>query len=99
MLGTGYEQFHSPTGMNGLAKVDGDRLDILALDASAPGTGQLRAFIDQCKREFETICIWEIWNPLLEEILRRYGFRAFKRAVDKDTDEEMDGYRYDAGKG
>ncbi len=96
ILGTGYDRFKSPTGMNGLAKVSANRIDILALDATIPGTGQLRNFIDQCKREYETVCIWEVWNPWLHEVLRRYGFRALREA-DPDTGEELDGYRYDAG--
>ncbi len=93
MLGTGYEQFHSPTGINGLAKVNGDRVDILALDARDPGSGQFRTFMDQCKQEFETICIWEVWSPVLRSVLPRYGFSPFSE-VDKDTGEALKGFRY-----
>ena len=98
MLGTGYEQFHSPTGINGLAKVNGDRVDILALDARDPGTGQFRIFMDQCKREFETIYIWEVWNPTLRHVLARYGFLPVTEK-DLDTEEELKGYRYVSGRG
>ncbi len=98
LLGTSYQRFSSPTGMNGLAKVSKDRIDILAVDAMIPGTGQFRTFIDQCKQEFETVCIWEVWNPWLHEVLQRYGFRAVEEK-DPDTGEELKGYRYDAGKG
>ena len=97
LLGTGFVRFASPTGMNGLAKVHGERLDILALDATAPGTGQLRAFIDQAKREFDTICVWHVWNPLLDGILQRFGFRACVE-IDRDIGEPLEGYRFDSGR-
>lgn len=74
--------------------MEGDRIDILALDARDPGTGQFRTFMDQCKREYETICIWEAWNVVLREVLLRYGFR-FCSEVQKG--ESLKGYRYDAG--
>lgn len=98
ILGTGYSRFESPSGLRGLAKVHGRRLDLLVVDASRPGTGQFRAFIDAAKREFDMIYLWEVWNPALDLILQRYGFRACREA-DLDTGEILDGYRYDAGRG
>lgn len=74
MLQTGYNRFSSPVGIDGLAKVNGDRLDILAVHAATPGFGQFREFMKLCKKQFNTICIWEIWNPSLEAALLRYGF-------------------------
>jgi|SRR3989304_3216074 len=96
VLGTGYSRFQSPTGIDGLAKEEKDRLDLLAFNALVPGIGQFRRFIQRCKREYETICIWEIWNPMLHEVLQRYGFRAYSEK-DRDTGELLEGYRYDAG--
>lgn len=98
VLGTGYLRFQSPTGIDGLAKVKENRLDLLAFNALVPGVGQFRRFIGRCKREYETICIWEVWNPWLHEVLQRYGFRAYSE-VDRDTDERLEGYRYDGGRG
>ena len=96
LLGTGYLRFQSPSGIDGLAKENGDRLDLLAVNALVPGIGQFRRFIQRCKREYETICIWEVWNPMLHEILQRYGFRAYSEK-DRHTGERLEGYRYDAG--
>ena len=97
LLGTGFERFESPTGLHGLARTSGKRLDLLAVNATKPGSGQFRAFIAQAKREFETICVWEVWNPLLDLVLPRYGFRYYEEA-DARTGEPLAGYRYDAGR-
>jgi hypothetical protein len=96
LLGTGYERFESPTGLQGLARTSGKRLDLLAVNATEPGRGQFRAFIGQAKHEFETICVWEVWNPLLDLVLQRYGFRV-RVEIDERTGDSLVGYRYDAG--
>jgi hypothetical protein len=80
-----------------LAKENGNRLDLLAFNALIPGLGQFRRFIQRCKREYETICIWEVWNSWLPEVLQRYGFRAYSE-MDRDTGEPLEGYRYDVGR-
>jgi hypothetical protein len=71
----GYNRFETPHGVRGLASVTGDRLDILSVEASVPGCGQFRRFIASAKKAFSTISVWEEWNPLLGDILKRYGFR------------------------
>lgn len=94
LLGTNLFRFRSPTGLNGLAKIVGeDRLDLVAVDALIPGTGQFRTFINRAKEEFSTLCIWEVWNPVLEEVLPRYGFHPHKD-TDADTGEKLEGYRW-----
>ncbi len=98
VLGTGYERFYSETGMNGLAREDGDRLNLLALDASNPGTGQFREFIEQAKKEYKTICIWHVSHEWLKLKLLEYGFRPYDEN-DIITTELLKGYRYDAGTG
>ncbi len=75
MLGTGYKRFESSVGINGLAKVSGKRLDILAVIARTPGKGQFRRFIAAAKNAYETVAVWEDWNPVIGEALQRYGFR------------------------
>ena len=87
-----FMRFVSPLGVNGLVQVRSPRLDILAVIASQPGTGQFRAFIAQAKTEFDTICIWECWNPLLPEILPRYGFQP---ATDFIDHQQLTGFRWD----
>lgn len=74
ILGTGYWRFQNTSGIGGLAKWTEDRLDILAVHADAPGTGQFRRFIADAKLHWSTICIWEDWNPMLGPALKRYGF-------------------------
>lgn len=74
MLGTGYAEFESSTGLNGLAKIEGRKLSLLAVVATEKRTGQFRKFIAQAKRKFDTIEIVEVWNINLRRVLLRYGF-------------------------
>lgn len=73
-LGSDYQQYHTAGGLDGLARVDGDTLNILFIGASNPGTGQFRAFVTAAKARFSGIVFWSIWNPKLEKTLERYGF-------------------------
>lgn len=74
ILGTGFQCFRSPLGPEGLAKWTPSRLEILAVHSSLPGRGQFRDFIAAAQRHWPTICIWEVWNPILQDALPRYGF-------------------------
>lgn len=75
MLGTGYKRFESSVGINGLAKVTGKRIDILAVVATRQRTGQFRRFIAAAKNAYDVVAVWEDWNPVISEALQRYGFR------------------------
>lgn len=76
VLGTGFKQFESPTGIHGLAKLTKrDRLEVLAVLATNPGAGQFRAFIEGAKAEACSITFLSIMNPLLAATLKRYGFK------------------------
>lgn len=92
ILGTGYLRFQSPMGMNGLAKEEGIHLHILAVDASEKGKGQFREFIQQCKNEYEVISLWEVWNPIVETALQRYGFQ---RVEEFRIDAVVKGWRWE----
>ena len=95
-LGTGYSRFKSPTGISGLAKDNDGVLSILAVHAETDGCGQFRNFIAQAKIEYKTIKIYEVWNPMLEQILERYGFRAFsERVINQGITEPVTGFRWD----
>jgi GTP-sensing pleiotropic transcriptional regulator CodY len=74
LLGTGYSEFESSTGIHGLAKLDGDTLSLLAVHATTKRQGQFRTFISQAKRKFNQIEILEVWNLGLRRVLLRYGF-------------------------
>ena len=82
ILGSPFMRFASPSGICGLAKVDGSHLVLLAVDTTAPGKGQFREFIRQAKGEYATITVLEIWNPWLEGVLTRYGFRPVEETVE-----------------
>lgn len=87
-----FVRFVSPLGVDGLVKVRLPRLDILAIGSSHPGSGQFRRFIVQAKTEFDTICVWEVWNPLLKAVLPRYGFVP---ATDFFEGSQVSGFRWD----
>lgn len=78
LLGTGYSRFQHASGMEGLAKVTNDRLDILAVNATREGRGQFREFIAAAKKSFKVVAVWEDWNPILAPALERYGFKPAK---------------------
>lgn len=73
-LDTGYSEFESSAGVEGLAKIENDTLSLLAVNATKKRTGQFRQFISQAKRKFQKIEILEVWNLGLRDVLKRYGF-------------------------
>lgn len=91
ILGTGYLCFASPTGVRGLARPNGTRLDILAVNSVEMKQGRFRAFIAACKAEFTVVTVWEIWNPFLAEVLSRYGFVA---VAEVEQGESLTGMRW-----
>lgn len=93
ILGTGYWRFFSPWGIDGLAKWQEDRLDLLAVAANAPGRGHFREFIKQAQKRFRTICIWHDMNPIVAPMLVRYGFAA-ETEIQGDG-EVVPGWRWD----
>lgn len=93
ILGTGYMRFQSPNGLGGLAKWTDERLDLLAVCALAEGRGQFRDFIAAAKLKYQTVCVWEDWNPIVGAALARYGF---KRETEVQGDGEIiTGWRWD----
>lgn len=86
MLGAGYNRFATADGMDGLAKITGDRLDVLAVVASKAGAGQFRRFIASAKLAFKIVAVWEDWNPIVGAALKRYGFHP---ATCKEADGEV----------
>jgi len=91
VLGTGYDEFKSPTGLTGLAKVRDGQLHVLAVYAPSPGHGQLRGFIELCKQEYDVIYVWDVSNEDLAVTLRRYGFKAII-GNDPDNNDLLSGY-------
>ena len=74
MLNTRMERFVSPTGIEGLARATGDRLDVLAVVNPTGMSGRFRDFIAAAKLEYRTICVLAIENPSVYSALLRYGF-------------------------
>ncbi len=93
MLGTGYSRFNSPLGIEGLAKESNGRVDILAVVAPEEGKGHLAMFLAHCMTVYDTICIWEDWNPILGPMLARRGFVRISE-LDKFK-EKITGWRWD----
>lgn len=76
ILGTGYMRFGT-TEVCGLARVSGpfgQRADILAIDSTTRGTGQVHRFFNNLKKIYGEIYVWEVRNLNLAEALKRYGF-------------------------
>lgn len=96
ILGTGYERFESPTGIDGLAKENGDRLDVLAVYAREHGQGAFREFIRLAKKEYRTVCVWLDDNPAIGPALQRYGFTP-ETEIQPDG-EIVTGWRWDDSK-
>jgi len=85
-------RFHSPAGTMGLAKEQGDRLDILEVESETPGTGQFKAFIAGRKAQYSTVCVWLDWNPEIGKRLSKWGFR---RVTEWQMEENVEGWRWD----
>lgn len=69
---TGYEAFTAPCGIDGLARIDGEHLHVLAVVSAGPGA--FRRFVQLAKLEFAAITVWEVWNPIARDALLRYDF-------------------------
>lgn len=69
-----FKRFRSPHGLSGLACAEGSTLRILAIEADIHGTGALRSFVAQDAEEFVRVEFLCILNPVMDEILERYGF-------------------------
>lgn len=93
ILGTGYMRYQSPTGIKGLAKWNGDKLNLLVVHTETPNNGQFHDFISKAKLEWQTICVWECWNPIVGQALERYGFQQ-ETEINGDG-EVMEGWRWD----
>lgn len=89
--GTEFCTFHTST-IHGLARVDEKRIDLLAVVAVISGRGDFARFLDELKANYETICVWEIWNRELNAMLLRRGFAAVREEVDGDL---VQGVRWD----
>lgn len=92
ILRTGYYRFDTAIGVSGLARLahpDNFRteLDILAVIAEQKGCGQFRRFIEEAKKRFDIVSVWEDWNPVISQSLARYGFIPVSRTEKGETNE------------
>jgi hypothetical protein len=95
LLCTGYSRFTSPLGIDGLAKENGRRLDLLAVVNPTEEHGLFRRFIAEAKLEYDTICVWEIVNPAVEAALGRYGFQPETEISGVGPSVPIEGLRWD----
>lgn len=92
---TRYRSFTACCGMCGLARDNGSgMIEVLAVVATRKRAGQLRQFIADLKGHYQTICVWHISNPLIEECLARYGFKP--EATVDEFGGRLHGLRWDA---
>lgn len=100
----GYSEFKSPIGISGMCRVDGRRVQFLAVDSIRPGNGLFRDFIAAVKKEFDRIDLLFVESPILLSCLPRYGFQPYQeRQFLKSTSrfpelsrwEHVEGYRWD----
>lgn len=78
LMGTGFHRFTTDIGVSGLAKHDGETLDILAVHSTHEGRGCFRQFIANAKEYFGRIVVRHDWNPIVGPALARYGFTEFQ---------------------
>lgn len=95
LLGSDFHSFETPHGVEGLARVVGDRLDVLAIFVREPGTGKFRRFIADAKEEFRTVAFWHDWNPILGAILERYGFKRAAEAIEGEGTRPVRGWKWE----
>lgn len=76
----GFSEFKSPIGISGMCRVDGRRVQFLAVDSIRPGNGLFRDFIAAVKKEFDQIDIMFVESPILLSCLPRYGFRYYEES-------------------
>lgn len=78
--------------IRGLARITGGKVELLAVLAMDHGKGSFRALIDRCKAEYRTVEVLEIMNPILNDVLKRYGFKKFSRR--EGDGEKVTGWRW-----
>lgn len=79
---TGFVTFRALCGVGGLAKEDPETktLEVLAVHADKPRSGQFRRFVAQLKSSYEHVSFIHEFSPILAQALDRYGFH---RVVEK----------------
>ena len=75
LIGSEFHRFKSRHGIEGLGLVTFPRLDLLAVVAANPGTGQFHRFIVAAKFRFDAIGVWAVGSSTLDQCLPRYGFK------------------------
>jgi hypothetical protein len=63
--------------VEGLARVDGTQVDVLAMDAHRPGHGAGGRFLSALMAEYETVRVLVVGNSLLVGMLLRRNFTPF----------------------
>lgn len=91
ILGTGMMRFTHQSGCDGLARIDGDSLFVLAVGTQAEGQGNFRAFINDAKASFFRVVLMHDVNPVVTSALARYGF---KRVVIWEQGEEIPSWEW-----
>lgn len=70
-LKSGFQEFFSPFGIGGLAKLTDEGLEILAIASDDPGNGNFTRFMDVVESKFNLVRFWDVLNPVLLTTLMR----------------------------
>lgn len=78
ILRTQMMRFQSPLQIDGLCRVKGKSVELLAVLSPDDGKGHFRNFIQALKTEADSIRVMHINNPQLKAALHRYGFSDYE---------------------
>jgi hypothetical protein len=82
-LGTHLMRFSNKSlQVDGLCKVAGRRIDLVAICSRDCNKGNVSKFFDQLMAAYRAIYVWEIWSPVIKQMLFRRGFMAIREQQD-----------------
>lgn len=96
LFATGFEDF-TAAGCRGLAAIRGDWLYVLAIQATAKGSGRFREFLNLAMRDFGRVIFLHVGSDLLRSVLTRHGFAECKIELDGEKIDAMACQRPAAG--
>lgn len=88
-----FTDFAEDYGIEGLSRVQGDTLFVLAVLSTRKGA--FREFIRQAKERYRHVVVLEVMNPIVAGALERYGFCKTEELIDGEM---VKGYRWSCPK-
>lgn len=91
VLDTGFMNFKTSEGLEGLAKIEGREITFNAIYTNRPGKGSFTRMLQQLKRHADAIHIIHIVNEDFKSFLLRNGFTEQMIDVQADDGEPVEG--------